>query len=57
MNDAILKQFAELFKGPLEPKAIAALRATTRLTDVDVSNAAAAIAMEEMEVEVEAAAT
>jgi hypothetical protein len=57
MHDAILKQFAELFKGPLEPKAIAALRATTRLTDVDVSNAAAAIAMEEMEVEVEAAAT
>jgi hypothetical protein len=46
-----------LFKGPLAPKAIAALRATTRLADVDVSKAAAAIAMEEMEVEVEAAAT
>jgi hypothetical protein len=57
VNDATFKQYATMFKGPLAPKAITALKATTRLANDDVSKAAIALAMEEMTVEVEATAT
>jgi hypothetical protein len=43
---AAFKQYAAMFQGPLAPKAIAALRAATRLADDDVSKAAVALAME-----------
>jgi hypothetical protein len=46
-----------MFKGTLAPKAITALKATTRLANDDVSKAAIALAMEEMAVEVEATTT
>jgi hypothetical protein len=54
VSEAAYKEYAALFKGPLTPKAIAALRVATRLANDDVSRAAVALAMEEMAAEVEA---
>jgi hypothetical protein len=48
VSDTGFKQYAALFMCPLVLKAIAALRAATRLADDDVSNVATALAMEEV---------
>jgi hypothetical protein len=48
IEDAAMEKFSEMFQGPLEPKAIAALRAAARLDNGRLTEAAAALATDEL---------
>jgi hypothetical protein len=55
-NQLAMQRYSEMFQGPLDPKAIAALRATTYLANGHLTEAAAALATEELAAQVDAAA-
>jgi hypothetical protein len=48
VGDAALQQYIALFKGPLVPKVIATIRATTRLADDNITQVATTLVQEEM---------
>jgi hypothetical protein len=53
LGDDAMQKFAEMFQGPLAPKAITALRAATRLANNQATKAVAALAEGELVAQVD----
>jgi hypothetical protein len=57
VGDEAIKRFIALFDGPLEPKAIAVIRAATQFRDERLSLVVASLARDELASQIDAATT
>jgi hypothetical protein len=55
-GDEVVKKYSAMFQGPLAPKAIAAIRAATRLENGRIAEAATTMATEELAAQVDVVA-